>query len=93
MVLIISEGLFELTVMFFSSTSSSVTFQMMMNEIIQDLINIREVVCFINNILVGIEEEKKYNEVVEEIVKMLAENNLYIKLEKCKWKIRKVRFL
>jgi len=30
---------------------------------------------------------------VEKIVKRLAENNLYIKLEKCKWKVRKVRFL
>ena len=30
---------------------------------------------------------------VEEVVKMLAENNLYIKPEKCKQKVRKVGFL
>ena len=30
---------------------------------------------------------------VAEIVKRLEENDLYMKLEKCKWKVRKVRFL
>ena len=29
-------------------------------------------------------KEKEYNEVVEEVVKRLVKNNLYIKLEKCK---------
>ena len=41
----------------------------------------------------GTEEEKEHDEVVEEVVKRLAENDSYIKLEKCKWKVRKVRFL
>ena len=40
-------------------------------------------------VIVGIEG---YNKVVEEVVKRLAENNWYVKLEKCKWKIRKVGF-
>jgi len=30
------------------------------------------------------EEEEEYDKVVEEIVKRLAENDLYMKLEKCK---------
>ena len=30
---------------------------------------------------------------VEEVVKKLAENNLYVKQEKCKKKMRKVEFL
>ena len=30
---------------------------------------------------------------MEEVVKMLAENDLYVKLEKCKWKMREVGFL
>ena len=57
------------------------------------MINTREVASFLDNVIVGIEEEKGYDEVVEEVVKMLAENDLYIKPEKCKWKIRKVEFL
>ena len=30
------------------------------------------------------EEEEEYDKVVEEMVKRLAENDLYMKLEKCK---------
>ena len=55
-----------------------------MNKILQDLINTREVVSSINNIIVGTEGEERHNEVVEEVVKRLAENDLYIKLEKHK---------
>ena len=53
-----------------------------MNEIMQNLINISEVVRFIDNIVVEIEEEKIYDEVVEEVVKIVAENDLYVKLER-----------
>jgi len=30
---------------------------------------------------------------VAEVVKRLEENDLYVKLEKCKWKVREVGFL
>ena len=43
--------------------------------------------------LVGTEKEKEYDEVVEEIVKRFVESDLYIKLKKCKWKVREVGFL
>jgi len=39
------------------------------------------------------ETEKEHNEIVEEVVRRLAENDLYVKLEKCKWKIKEVGFL
>ena len=48
---------------------------------------------FINNIIIEIETKKEHDEIVEEIVKKLVENNLYVKLEKCKWKIQKMEFL
>jgi len=57
---------------------------MIMNKILQDLINTGEVASFISNIIVGTEEKEGYDEVVEEVVKRLVENNLYIKPEKCK---------
>ena len=62
-----------------------------MNKILQDLINTREVISFID-VIVGTEEEKGHNKVVEEVVKRLAENNLYVKPKKYKWKIWEVRF-
>ena len=43
--------------------------------------------------IVKIEEEKEHNKVVEKVIKQLIENNLYIKLEKCKYRIKEVGFL
>ena len=65
----------------------------MMNEILQDLINTGEVISFIDDVIVGIEERKKHNEVIEEVVKRMAENDLYVKPEKYKQKVREVEFL
>ena len=80
-------------IMFFEPTNSLVTFQIIINKILWDFINTGEVAHFIDNIIVRTEEENEHDEVVEEVVKRLAENNSYMKLEKCKWKVRKVRFL
>ena len=87
------EGSFEPTVMFFGLMNSPATFQAMMNELLRDLINIGKVAMFIDDVIVGIEEEEGHDELVAEIVKRLEENNLYVKPEKCKWKVREVGFL
>jgi len=79
--------------MFFGLTNSLAMFQTMMNEILQDLINTGKKVSFIDDIIVGTEIEEGHNELVEEVVRRLAENDLYVKLEKCKWKVKEVGFL
>jgi len=43
-----------------------------------------KVASFIDNVIIGIEEEKDYDKIVKEVVRRLTENNLYIKPEKCK---------
>jgi len=65
----------------------------MMNKLLRDLINTGKVVAFIDNVIVGIEMEEGHDEIVAEIIKRLEENDLYIKLKKCKWKVREVGFL
>jgi len=64
-----------------------------MNEILRDLINKRKVAAFIDNVLVGTETEEGHDEIIEEILRRLEENDLYIKLEKYVWKARKIGFL
>jgi len=64
-----------------------------MNELLKDLINTGKVAVFLDDVIVGTEDKEEHDELVAEIVKRLKENNLYMKLEKCKWKIRKVGFL
>jgi len=43
--------------------------------------------------LVAIDTEEGHNELVEEVLRRLEENNLFVKPEKCKWKVREVEFL
>ena len=81
----IPKGSFEPMVMFFSLTNSLATFQTMINEILWDFINIGKVASFIDDVIIGTGGEKGHNELVE--------NDLYVKLEKCKWKVKEVEFL
>ena len=43
--------------------------------------------------MVGTETEEGHDELVEEILRRLEEHDLYVKLEKCEWKVREVGFL
>jgi len=86
-------GSFEPTVMFFGMTNSLATFQAMINEILRDLINKGKVAAFVDDMLVGTETEEGHDEIVEEILRRLEENDLYVKLEKCVWKVKRIEFL
>jgi len=78
------EGSFEPTVMFFGLMNSPATFQTMMNKLLRDLTNTGKVAVFIDDVIVGTETEKGHDELVVEVIKRLEENDLYVKLEKCK---------
>lgn len=55
-----------------------------MNKILRDLINTGNVASFINDIIVRTKKEEEHDEVVEEVIKRLEENSLYVKLKKYK---------
>ena len=42
---------------------------------------------FIDDVIVGTETEEGHDELVAEVIKRLEENDLYVKPEKCKWKV------
>jgi len=79
--------------MYFGLTNSPATFQAMMNDLFRDLINQGDTVTFIDDILVATDTEEEHDELVEEVLRRLEENNLFVKPEKCKWKVREVEFL
>jgi len=64
----------------------------MMNKILRDMINEEKVAAFVDDVLVGTEIEKEHDKIVEEVLKRLEENDLYVKPEKCVWKVQKIRF-
>jgi len=55
----------------------------MINEILRDMINVGKVVAFVDNVLVETETEEEHNEIVEEVLRRLEKNDLYVKPEKC----------
>ena len=57
------------------------------------MINQGNTVTFIDNIIVVIDTKEEHDKLVEEVLKRLEENDLYIKPEKCIWKVRKIGFL
>ena len=72
------------TVIYFGLTNSSATFQTIMNNLFQDLINQEDTAIFINDILVATDTKEGHNELVEEVLKRLEENDLFVKPEKYK---------
>jgi len=65
----------------------------MMNDLFQDMINQGNTATFIDDIIVAIDTEEGYDELVEEILRRLEENNLFVKPEKYWWKVKEVEFL
>ena len=53
----------------------------------------KKVAVFINVVMIVVEMEEGYNEIVEEVLRRLEENDLFVKPEKCMWKVREVGFL
>ena len=86
-------GSYEPVVMFFGITNLPAMFQSMMNEILRDMINKGKVVAFVDDMLIEMETEEDHDEIVEEVLRRLEENDLYVKPEKCTWKVQKVNFL
>ena len=84
--------MFEPTVMFFSLINFPAMFQITINKLLRDLIITRKVRSFIDNMIVRTESKKRHNKLIEEILRKIEENNLYVKLEKCRWKVREVDF-
>ena len=55
-----------------------------MKELLRDLVNTEKVAVFIDDVIIATESEEGHNKLVAEVVKRLEENDLYVKLEKCK---------
>ena len=87
------ERSFKPIVMFFGLTNSPATFQAMMNDLLRDLVMEEKVAVFIDDVMVAMETEEEHDEIVEEVLKRLEENDLFVKLEKCVWKVKEVGFL
>jgi len=70
-VFITRRGLFEATIMYFGFSNTPATFQSMMNDILGDLIHIRLVMVYLNDILIFGTCLKEHRRLVKEMLKRL----------------------
>ena len=68
--------------MFFRLTNLLATFQTIINDLLRDIIEVENIAAFIDDIMVGTEIEEGHNKIVKEVLRMIAKNDLFIKLEK-----------
>ena len=78
----ILEDVYKPTAMFFGLTNLPVIFQAIINDFLRDIIEVGDVVAFINDVMVGTETEVGHNNIVKEVSRRIIENNLFVKLEK-----------
>ena len=76
-------GVYEPIVIYFGLTNFSVTFQTMMNDLFQDMINQGNTAIFIDDIIVAMDTKEGHDKLVEKVLKRLEENDLFVKPEKC----------
>ena len=69
-------------VMFFVLTNSPATFQAMMNDLLRDLVVEEKVAVFIDDMMIAMETEEGHDKIVEEVLRRLEENDLFVKPEK-----------
>jgi hypothetical protein len=80
--------------MYFGLTNSPATFQTMMNEIFQDLVEGSVVVVYIDDILVFTNKGRDdHRKIVRQVIQKLKDNDLYLKPEKCSFEKSEVEFL
>ena len=53
-----------------------------MNDLLRDMIEAGDVAAFIDDVIVGTETEERYDDIVENILRRIEENNLFVKLGK-----------
>ena len=88
-----NRGLFEPMVMFFGLTNSPATFQAMMNTLFRDLIASGKVVIYLDDILIFTRTLEEHREIVRQVLKVLRDNHLYLKPEKCDFEQSSIEYL
>src|SRR5260370_3177134 len=79
--------------MFFRLCNSPMTFQMMMNDILQDFIHNGKAICYMDDILVYSCTLSNHQRIVHQVLTTLCKQRLFLKPEKCKFEQKEVEYL
>jgi len=79
--------------MYFGFSNAPATFQSTMNDILGDLICIRLVIVYLDDILIFGICLKEHRQLVKKVLKKLPFNDLYTKAEKCFFEQSSIKYL
>ena len=88
-----NRGMYEPTVMYFGLVNSPATFQTMMNHILRPLIDQGHVIVYMDDILIFTDTVEEGRHITKEVLRLLAENDLFLKPEKCFFELRELEYL
>ena len=88
-----NQGLYEPLVMFFGLTNSPATIQTMMDRIFKDLISEGVVMVYLDDILIFTKTLEEHRNIVWQVMELLWQHNLSLKLEKCEFEKLSVEYL
>lgn len=87
------QGLFEYKVLAMGLTNAPATFQRMMMRIFGDLVDAGSVMVYLDDILVMANSVEEHNATMEEVLRRLADNNLTVRFDKCRFGESELKFL
>ena len=88
-----NKGLFKPMVMFFGMCNSPATFQNMMDHAFSDLIAQGFCMVYMDDILIHAESKEDLEMYTKLVLQRLQENEMYLKLKKCKFAKDKIEYL
>jgi len=57
------------------------------------MIKAGDMTVFIDDIIIGTETEEGHDDIIEEVLRRMMENDLFVKPKKYVWKVREIGFL
>ena len=87
------KGAFEPLVMYFGFCNLPTTFQKMMNEIFHDMSDVCMVYIDDLMIFTKLDDQEEHDKIVLEVLRWLEANDLFVKPEKCHFRVKEVDFL
>lgn len=85
-------GHYEYLVMPFGLTNAPAVFQALVNDVLRDMLNIF-VFVYLDDILIFSRDLSDHTRHVQQVLRRLLENSLYVKAEKCEFHVKTVAFL
>ncbi|KIM64091.1 hypothetical protein SCLCIDRAFT_23718 [Scleroderma citrinum Foug A] len=87
------KGSFKPLIMYFGLCNLPATFQKMMNEIFHDMSDV--CIVYINDLMIFMEKDNQveHDRIVLEVLRWLRDNDLFVKPEKCHFRVTEVNFL